>query len=107
MSLFNPVVTIAPEVQAAQQVGAGGNRLFDLIRASYLRNYQTVWANPAATPDKIIAALGTQAAAVFTHAEALADLLNGIIAGTVPTGYPTGWTVTFNTDGSATASKTS
>jgi hypothetical protein len=107
MPLFNPILAPPPAEQlAAQAIVADGNALLALLTTRYGNAYNRLWANPAATPDKIVSALGTQAQAIFTHSATLAAFINSFGQAQVPAAPPAGWTVTFNADGSAAASYT-
>ena len=105
MNPFNPVLpTVPPEVQAANSVLMGGNVLLQQLTAQYQNSYNLVWNNARATPDRIVAAMGTQALNLFTRSARLAAYLVGEGAN-VPLTSPAAWTVTFHEDGSATAVK--
>ena len=108
-----------PEVAAAKSILRNGNSRLRRMVDEYVQDYNNVWANKSATPDKIIAALGTQGQAVFTKAAATAQYLVAMGAvdqtgkPTIPTTSPvdaTGkcvWNITDNADGSVTLTKAS
>ena len=98
---FNPQPTV-PEQAAAQQVKLTGNQLYQGMLNSYIQAYNLVWANKTASPDKIIAAMGTDAVKIFTLSAGMAVYLNSAGAN-VPTTSPANWTVVFNIDGTASA----
>ena len=106
MTLLNPIVSVPPEQLAAQSVVDNANSLLAMLTNRYQSAYNRVWNNKAATPDNIIAAMGTQAQAIFTHSAALAAFINSFGQTQVPAAPPAGWTVTFNADGSAAATYT-
>ena len=97
-------VEVAPEVKAAKMVLTLGQQSAQALLNAYTVSYDAVWNNPAATPDKVVAALGVSAKAVFEHSVALAMFLASLGA-SVPTEAPKEWKVTFAADGSATAVK--
>jgi hypothetical protein len=98
---FN-VSSPTPDVAAATQVKVAGNQLFQMMLRSYQSNYNLVWANPNATPDTIVAAMGTDAVKLFALSAALAQLLTSAGAAGIPLTMPAGWTFAPNADGSAT-----
>jgi hypothetical protein len=108
---FAPIQHIPTPQQIAAQVIAGGNGLFNQIVAAYLRQYNAVWNNPNASPDLIVAAMGTQAVAVFEKSAATAAYLVAMGAvdaegkPTIPTTMPAGWNFQANADGSVTLTK--
>ena len=62
---------------------SAANQVVNLISATFgvrVRNFQTaynlVWNNKNATPDQVVAAMGTQALAIFTARATEATLLN-------------------------------
>lgn len=75
MTLLNPIVSVPPEQLAAQSVVDNANSLLAMLTNRYQSAYNRVWNNKAATPDNIIAAMGTQAQAIFTHSAAWRHLL--------------------------------
>jgi hypothetical protein len=108
MSVLNP--TSDPATSAANQVRAAARMHFQQLARSGIQSYNAIWKNPKATPQQVIAALGTDAAAIFK----LADLNNSTIqsaakigGGTPPAipGVPAGYTVAFKADGSATVTQ--
>ena len=102
-SPFTPSIHALPaEQQAANAVVAAGNSLFTQMAAIYQRSYNLVWANPATTPDKVVAAMGTQAQKVFALSAALAAFLVTAGATAIPTTMPAGWNFVANADGSVT-----
>jgi len=111
MNTFNPFPTapavVSPAQQAANQVFASGRQLANLMVNTYVNSYRAVWNNPNATPQQVIAAMGTGAAAVFAHSAAIAAFLVSQGAPGIPTTAPTGWTVVSNSDGTVTATQAS
>ena len=106
MPLLNPVFTVPPEQTVAQSLVSEANQLLAHLVQRYAAAYRRVWSNKAATPERIVAAMGAQAEAIFTHSAALAAFINSFGQQQVPATSPAGWTVTFNADGSATATYT-
>jgi len=109
MTIFNPFPNtpqIAPETRAANQVIMSASQLAQMMVNSYTTAYNQVWKNPAATPDKIVAALGTNAVKLFTAADALATYLAAEGVTGLLVGIPAGWVYTPNTDGSAVVAAT-
>ncbi len=102
MTLFNPdQPTIAPELKAANFILISSNNLYQQMISTYNDLYNRVWANPNATPDLIVAAMGANAVQVFNTSASLATYLNSLGAGVVAT-MPSGWDYTANADGSVT-----
>jgi hypothetical protein len=109
--LFNPVVpTISPEQTAANGICRRGVMQFKRLTQYYLHEYAQVWSNPAATPDKIIAAMGTNAQQIFAASAGLGAYLASLGA-SVPTASPKDaagnflWNFQMNADGSITLTK--
>ncbi len=105
--MFNPTPIIpapAPEQAAADAVARGAAAMFRQLVQQYQRHYANVWNNKSAAPDKIVAAMGTQAQQIFAASAALGSFLTGLGA-TVPTAIPAGWNLTENADGSITLAK--
>ena len=99
-SPFTPVTSPAQEA---------ANRIIGRINTTatnYRTSYNDIWNNPAATPDLVVAALGTQAQAIIAAGDVIANMLiaKGI---NVPHGYAAGWTGTNNPDGSITLTQAS
>jgi hypothetical protein len=68
--------------------------------------FNLIWYNPDkinCSPDKMIAALGTNAVTLMNANAAIQALLNAAAPGSINLVIPTGWTLTPNSDGSATA----
>jgi hypothetical protein len=108
MSLFQPTTTPIPiEQQIANAVLTKSNALFAHMIQFYNNNYQVVWNNPKATPDKIVASMGTNATKVFEISAALGNFINSIQPNTVVATMPAGWNFTANTDGSVVITKES
>ena len=63
---------------AAQQVIQQGNMLFSQLVRSFQQAYNQVWKNREATPDAVVAAMGTNALNVFTASAGLAGYLNSL-----------------------------
>ena len=112
MSLFTPVIipppAPAPELVAANKVIQQGNQLYTTLVSQYMQSYNLVWDNSQATPDKIVAAMGTNANAIFIASAGLAAYLVSLGA-SVPLTMPkkadgTAWNYVANSDGSVTLS---
>ena len=100
---FTPIQTLQTAQQVAANVIRQASQLEQQLTQRYLQAYTAVWHDPNSnSPTDIISAMGTQAAAIFNASAQLATLIN-TTGGNVPTTSPAGWTVTFNSDGSATA----
>jgi hypothetical protein len=93
----------------AQRVIQARNVLTQCV--NLLNNWMAwIYANPnpspsnpsvTATPQDVVANLGTAAAGLFESASALAAVI-GAATGTTPQVPPTGWTATPNSDGTVT-----
>jgi hypothetical protein len=59
-----------------------------------------VWNNKGATPQQVLAALGTDAGQLFVLSEKLADILTTAGATDIATAVPASWTYVANADGS-------
>ena len=105
-----PIINPPPQPLTPQQIGLGcvscgawiTGQLCGPIARKFNQWYGLLWNQ---TPDNVqlsIAAMGTQALAVFTASAQLASLINAN-GGNVPATSPAGWTVTFGADGAATA----
>jgi hypothetical protein len=91
-----PLTAGAAQLWAA--VGAEFNRLSGLLQ----RGATFIWNNPSgATPQQTVAAMGTNAAALFQLSSLVCTLI-GQITGTTPGIMPAGWTYVANSDGSVT-----
>lgn len=109
---FTPVVTPMPVAQtAANMLLSAGNQLYQQMLRQYISSYNRVWHNPLATPDAIVAAMGTNANFLFTLSAGMAAYL--VSAGavdsdgipTIPVTMPSGWNYQANPDGSVTLTK--
>jgi hypothetical protein len=105
-----PVLNPTPAQVAAQQVQNLSLSGFRNLQQFGQQGFNLIWNNKNATPQEVIAALGTNAAAVFGLATlnnstiASAATIGGAPAPTMPS-IPAGYTVTFNADGSATVTQ--
>jgi hypothetical protein len=103
--MYSPTLAQSPpEANAATAVLSASRNHFKNLVAHYLSSYNRVWNNPFASPDKVVAALGTNAAGLFEISSATAAFLNQFGAN-VPATSPAGWTVVFGADGSGVATK--
>jgi len=106
MGLLNPTNT-TPAQQAAQQIRQAAQQSYQQLAQAGQRGWNLLWKNPLAKPADIIAALGTDAKAIFALANlnittlSAAAGIGGVAAPAIP-GVPAGYTVTFNPEGSAT-----
>jgi hypothetical protein len=103
---LQPIINITPEVAAAATIVNDSNRIRALLVQVFRKNFNLVWNNPLATPDNVVAALGTNAAKIFMASAGLAAYLNALD----PTlklaeAMPSTWTFHANEDGSATLTK--
>ena len=109
---FTPNVNPVPVAQTiANQIIMSGNQLYQQMLRQYTNSYNQVWDNPMATPDVIVAAMGTNAQKVFTLAAGMAAYLvsAGAVDSTgapiIPVTMPSGWNYQANSDGSVTLTK--
>ncbi len=91
-----------PARVAAGQIVQSANFLWNQLPQKYLSAYKALWNNPEATPQQVVAALGTQAAMIFTRSAELAAFLTAAGVTRIPTGVPAGWSYAANPDGSVT-----
>ena len=98
---------LTPAQQAANNLRQIVVQLFGYLGQGGLAGYNLIWNNRNATPQQVIAALGTDAAAVFQFAElnvntvGSAATIGGVTPPTLPP-IPAGWTLAPNEDGSMT-----
>jgi hypothetical protein len=95
---------ISAHDRAAAQVLGLSNQMYNQMVRKYTKAYDLVWNNPNATPDKIVASMGTNAVKIFESSAAMGQLLKNAGAD-VPTTMPTGWNFQANPDGSVTLTK--
>lgn len=105
---------VAPDKQAAQQILRQARSLFQLILSHHKQGFRQVWDNPRATPEEVVAALGTDAAEVFALSGQLSTLLAAAVGNDmkkiielgIPVGVPENYTYKVNEDGTLTLTKT-
>jgi hypothetical protein len=104
---------INPAAQAANQVVGLASQQFTQLQQAGKSGYTIIWNNPyGLTPQQVISALGTNAKMVFElqalNQSTLMSAANiaGVVAPVLPS-IPNGYTLTFNSDGSATVSQSS
>jgi hypothetical protein len=96
---------------AANQVRNIVRQQFQQLATSGIQGFNAIWRNPRATPAAVVAALGTDAAAIFQLAGLniqtvqAAAAIGGVAPPTIPE-VPSSYTLTFNSDGSATLTLT-
>jgi hypothetical protein len=98
--MANPFSSLTPAQNIVGQIDQQANGLTLQLTLQLAQLQNAVWNSPAATPDQIVAAMGTGAAAHFNAATALQTLLNTIAPGANTFTPPRA--VTINTDGTAT-----
>ena len=99
MAIFTPVLpTPTAEQLVVDQLLASGDALFAQMLETYTTNYDAVWLNPH--PDRVVAAMGTNAAKVFRLSAALGAYLTAAGATVIPLTMPPGWNYQENADGS-------
>jgi hypothetical protein len=92
--------SLTPAQKIVGQIDQQANGLMALLKMQLARLQTDVWNNPDATPDQIVATMGTGAAAHFNAATALQTLLNTIAPGVNTFTPPRA--VTINADGTVT-----
>ena len=97
-----PLPVIPPEIIIASRITNDALWTLNTLKANYLQSYNSVWNNPDATPDKIVAAFGTSAVELFTISAATAQLLYACGITDIPLTMPSGWNFQANQDGSIT-----
>ena len=105
---------VAPDKQAAQQILRQARSLLQLILSHHKQGFRQVWDNPRATPEEVVAALGTDAAEVFALSGQLSTLLAAAVGNDmkkiielgIPVGVPENYTYKVNEDGTLTLTKT-
>ena len=58
-------IQIQPAVRAANQIKRNTARLAESIKRDWEQSYDLLWHNPRATPEEVLAELGTDAAELF------------------------------------------
>ena len=110
MALFD-IQTQTPAQRAANEVRRIANLQFQQLGQSGRQGYNLIWQNATTNPLDVLAALGTDAKAVFMlatlNAATLAEAatIGGEQPPTLPT-VPDGYSLTINADGSITATYT-
>lgn len=103
---FQPPVQLTPAQQAANTVVQIISQTFQIRVQNFKRASSAVWNNPNATPMDVVAAMGTQAVAIFTASGQEATLLNMFLPSlNLPTTIPAGFAFVSNPDGSAVLTK--
>jgi hypothetical protein len=93
---------VDPITAGAAQLWAAIGTEFNRISALLQRGAIFIWNNPSdATPQQTVAAMGTNAAALF-QLSSLICVLIGQITGTTPSVMPAGWSYAANSDGTVT-----
>jgi hypothetical protein len=106
MPIFtNPTRT--PAQVAAQQILHIAKQQYLLLSRNGIQAYNLIWKNRIATPQEVVAALGTNAATVFGLADLYASTVQNAakLDGSTPPSLPavpSGYTVTINKDGTVT-----
>ena len=82
----------------------------NLLNNALVMAYNLLWNNPNAAPQAILDKIGTNATQVFQLSNLNIITLNSVasLTGITPpaiTGMPSGWTATYNLDGTITLSK--
>jgi hypothetical protein len=101
-----------PAQLAAAQLTNIIKQAFFMLGQSGNSGYNLIWKNPKATPQEVIAALGTNALLIFQLANLNIQTVTqaATLAGTTPPvipSVPDGWTLTPNSDGSMTVTQSS
>lgn len=79
------------------------NSGFNALVAQFRNGKLMVWNNPKGlTPQQVMDSHGTRAARLFQISGIIGTAINSLIPGTVELALPTGYTVTFNPDGTVT-----
>lgn len=72
---------VAPAQRAATQIKRGTARLAQTLLREWERGFDMVWNNPNATPDKVLEAIGTDAAETFELSAATVQFMAAIMPG--------------------------
>jgi hypothetical protein len=104
MSIFiNPAV-LTPAQIAARRIRQISKKQYTALGKAGIAGHNLIWNNHNASPQEVLAALGTAAVAAFQLAAlnqstvVSAAAIAGVTPPTIPS-VPTGWTVTPNSDG--------
>ena len=98
---------LSPAQDVANKVVGGAMQLRMIMKQQYLQAYNKVWNNKNATPDQVVAQMGSNAQAVFALSAQLASLLVAAGVSGIPTAMPTGWNYTAGASGTVTLTKVS
>lgn len=99
------LVTPTPAQIAAGQIRQIARQQFVQLAAAGLRGFKLIWQNPNATPQQVLAELGTDAAAIFALAKlnietlTAAAQIGGAPSPQMPS-VPEGFSTAVNPDGS-------
>ena len=109
MPVLNQSVT--PAQKAASQILSIAMQQFQQLARSGNFGYNLIWNNPNASPMEVLAALGTNAKAVFELANLniqtieAAAVIGGVTPPVIPS-VPSDYSLIFNADGSVTLTGT-
>ena len=102
MSLLSSqeLTTQQKQLAVAGRIQKASSFLFRQMANTYANIYTDVWDNPDLTPQEVFDSLGTSGAELLTLADVLSSTVNGVVPGTIETGYP--YEYTINEDGTVT-----
>ena len=102
MSLLSSqnLTTEQKQLAVAGKIQKASSFLFRQMANTYANIYTDVWVNPDLTPQEVFDSLGTSGAELLALADVLSSTVNGVVPGTIETGYP--YEYTINEDGTVT-----
>jgi len=104
MSILNnpEVPEVAPADRAARQIKQQARSTFQQLANTFNQTSRQFWSNPQATPAEIAAALGTDAAEVFSLHGKLGAMLSTVKPEAIAEGVALVGQFTVNADGTVT-----
>jgi hypothetical protein len=102
MSLLSSqeLTTQQKQLAVAGRIQKSSSFLFRQMANTYANIYTDVWVNPDLTPQEVFDSLGASGAELLALADVLSSTVNGVVPGTIETGYP--YEYTINEDGTVT-----
>ena len=89
MSILNQshIQQVEPAVRAARNVKQSTSQLANSLVSNWIQGFDKIWNNPRATPEEILAELGTDAGEVMELSTELVTFLASVL----PTRLPDEW----------------
>lgn len=94
-------LNLSAEQKALLEMDQANRAAYAAVKAALLKGKRNVWQNPAATPQQMVAAMGTRAATIFAASAASAQVIS-LADGVEFKVMPDGWGFQANPDGTVT-----